>query len=65
MAFIRIEIELLADSYYAVHVTKSFDVEHGGGTQTFSESGGISIHRALDVARSMVTVSPAFREESA
>jgi len=46
-----------------VAVTKTFAPEYGGGEQTFTESGGRSWHHALDVARGMVTLSPAQRTD--
>lgn len=55
----RILIELLDNGSYQVNVTKTFAAEYGGGEQTFSESGGFCPHRALDVAKGMVTLSPA------
>ena len=48
---------------YFVTVTKQFASEYGGGQQTFAEYGGESLHQALDVARAMVTMSPARRTE--
>jgi hypothetical protein len=44
---------------YGVEVLKSFAPENGGGTETFKEVGGASLHHALDVARGMVTFIPA------
>lgn len=58
---IKVELVLLDNGTISVHVTKEFAPKYGGGTQTFDEDGGISWHRALDVAREMVTVSPAQR----
>ena len=59
----RIVIELLDNGSYQVSVTKTFAAEHGGGEQTFTEPGGFTPHRALDVARGMVTCSPTCRSE--
>ena len=50
---------------WEVAVTKAFAEEHGGGQQTFRENGGSHLHRALDVAREMVTVSPGKRTDLA
>ncbi len=63
--FKRIEIELMENGSYQVRVTKAFAPEHGGGEETFTELGGKSPHRALDVARGMVTCSPSLRSEAA
>lgn len=49
---------------WLVEVTKEFAPEHGGGTQVFSEPGGLSVHFALDMARRMVTVSPGQRTDT-
>lgn len=46
---------------WEVAVRKEFAPEYGGGSQIFREDGSPSIHRALDVAREMVTMSPARR----
>jgi hypothetical protein len=46
-----------------VRVTKRFAPEYGGGKQVFTEDGGVSFHRALDVARGMVTLSPGQRTD--
>ena len=60
-----VEVRLrLAGEQWIVDVVKEFAPENGGGHQIFSESGGGSVHRALDVAREMVTVSPARRQEA-
>ena len=57
--FIKIEVVFLPNNaHYEVRVTKQFDAEHGGGTQTFRGIGGVNPHRALDVAKEMITVSP-------
>lgn len=50
---------------WRVEVTKEFAEENGGGYETFTEPGGLSAHFALDVARGMVTVSPAQRAQLA
>ena len=48
---------------WVVSVTKEFAPEHGGGSQVFQEDGGGGVHRALDVARGMVTMHPARRTD--
>ena len=48
----------LHEAGWLVEVTKEFAPENGGGSHVFQEWGGHQIHRALDVAREMVTVSP-------
>lgn len=56
---IRIEYNSEADRYEVV-VRKCYSADCGGGAQTFKgEDGGLTIHRALDVAREMVVVTPA------
>jgi hypothetical protein len=60
-----VEVKLtLADGGedWLVSITKEFAPEHGGGSQTFQEAGGWNLHRALDVARRMVTLTPGDRE---
>lgn len=52
------------EGQWIVDVTKEFAPEHGGGTQIFQENGGANVHRALDVARGMVTVHPGQRVSS-
>lgn len=61
-----IRVELAMDyqrDQWIVSITKGFDSHSGGGQQVFRESGGVNVHRALDVARSMVTVSAARRTD--
>lgn len=61
-----VKVELVlneADGTIEVRVTKRFAPEYGGGKQVFAEDGGISFHRALDVARGMVTLSPGRRTD--
>jgi hypothetical protein len=59
-----IEVRLtLHNGVWTVAVTKEFEAQYGGGSQTFTESGGTNPHRALDVAREMVTVSPGRRTD--
>jgi hypothetical protein len=61
-----IRVELAMDylrDQWIVSLTKGFDSHSGGGQQMFRESGGVNIHRALDVARSMITVSAARRTD--
>ena len=58
---VQVTLTLGADEAWSVEVLKEFAPEHGGGTQVFREPGSASIHRALDVAREMVTVSPGQR----
>src|SRR5262245_48892696 len=60
---IKVELTLTGNEW-TVAVTKEFAPEYGGGTQEFTESGGQSMHRALDVAREMVTFSPARRSDA-
>ena len=48
---------------WLVEVGKEFAPECGGGYQIFRESGGSHVHRALDVARSMVTLTPGQRTD--
>ncbi len=55
-----VEVRLsLVEGRWIVSVTKEFAPEHGGGSTVLREDGGTSVHHALDVARGMVTVSPA------
>jgi len=57
-----IEVKLtLTSSSWLVEVTKEFAPEHGGGTQVFTEYGGVEIHEALRQAARMVTFLPAQR----
>ena len=56
---IKIEISLMPNNgQWQIAVTKEFSSEYGGGTHTFLQSAG-HIHHALDIARGMVTMSPA------
>ena len=48
---------------WRIDVTKEFAPQYGGGEQVFTEHA-IQIHRALDKAREMVTVHPAYRTEA-
>jgi len=59
-----INIKLLPSTTggWLVTVTKEFAPEHGGGIQDFTETAP-NMHRALDVARSMVTFSPGARTD--
>lgn len=63
---IKVELSLTPDGRIQVDVTKEFAPENGGGTQVFTESTHPSArpnwHGALDVARGMVTLTPARRE---
>lgn len=59
---IKVEIHMVGEDY-VVETTKEFEDQYGGGTQVFRESGGRSLHYALDVARGMVTVSPGSRTD--
>jgi hypothetical protein len=61
------KVELVADEqgHWTVYVTKHFAPEYGGGEQIFREPCGWSVHRALDVARGMVTLSPGQRTDLA
>jgi hypothetical protein len=61
---IEVKLTLQPDGTIAVAATKEFAPEHGGGTETFVEQGGVSWHHALDVARGMVTWSPARRNQA-
>jgi hypothetical protein len=61
-----IEVKLrLTDDGWSIDVTKEFAPEYGGGTQTFSDyvGGAANVHRALDVARGMVTLHPSWRTD--
>ena len=59
-----IEVKLTLDNGgWVVAVTKEFEEQYGGGTQAFTERAGANVHHALDIARSMVTVSPASRTD--
>lgn len=50
---------------FMVAVTKEFAPENGGGFHTFTEHcKGPTLHYALDVARGMVTLSPAYNPSS-
>lgn len=60
---IKVEISLTDDGHYEVAVTKEFEERYGGGSQVFLDRGG-SLHHALDVARSMVTLSPGSRTDA-
>ena len=55
---IRIELIMAANGSYAVAITKTFTEEHAILTSP-PENGGPQVHRALDVAREMVTFTPA------
>jgi hypothetical protein len=60
-----IEIRLRLDKtsrIWKVEVTKEFEEQYGGGEQTFTETAP-HMHRALDTAREMVTVSPGQRTD--
>jgi hypothetical protein len=59
---IEVRLTIEDDGRIAVAVTKQFAPEHSGGQQIFIEDGGVSWHHALDVARGMVTWSPAIRD---
>lgn len=61
-----VEVKLTLDPTtgdWTVAVTKEFAPEYGGGFQVFTESGGGHVHRALDVARGTVTLSPGQRTD--
>lgn len=60
-----VEVKLTLDDVgdWLVEVKKEFAPEHGGGFQTFTEFAGPQIHRAIDVARSMVTMTPGERSD--
>jgi hypothetical protein len=49
---------------WQVQVRKEFAPEHGGGEQWFTEWAGPEIHRALDVAKGMVTASAGHRTDT-
>lgn len=57
----RVVIDRRPDGSYIITVTKTFAPEYGGGSQNFTQHGGNNLHRALDVARGMVTLSPGQR----
>ena len=54
---IKIELTLLTTGHWEVGVTKVFDTPDD--TLIVKEDGGSGFHRALDVAREMVTWTPA------
>ena len=60
---VKVEISMTGD-HFQVAVTKEFEEQYGGGSQVFVEDGGTNLHRALDVARGMVTVSPGRRTDA-
>ena len=60
---VAVSLTLLDNNTYEVVVTKEFAPEYGGGSQVFRENGSPSLHRALDVAREMVTVSAGSRTD--
>lgn len=58
-------VYLMLDSetgQWTVSTIKQFSPENGGQFQVFTEPGGVSVHRALDLAREMVTFSKAQRD---
>jgi hypothetical protein len=60
----EVKLTLQPDGSWLIEVKKEFAPEHGGGSQVFTaDERYYQIHRALDVAREMVTVSPAYRTE--
>lgn len=61
-----VEVKLSLDDAsgrWIVSVTKEFEPQYGGGSQVFQEDGTPAIHRALEVAMGMVTVSPGQRTD--
>lgn len=58
---VEVKLSLMENGHWEVAVRKTFAPENGGGEQWFREDGGVQIHRALDTAREMVTLSPAQR----
>lgn len=66
---IAIHCNMLPDGSWEVVVIKEFAPGHGGGTQSFREhisaNADSPMHRALDVARGMVTLSPGARTDLA
>lgn len=60
---IEVKLSLTAEGGWLVAVTKEFAPENGGGQQVFTEAAG-TMHRALDVARGMVTWSPGQRTDA-
>lgn len=56
---VAVELTLRADGHWDVATRKEFAAENGGGEYVFHEDGGVNVHHALDVAREMVTWSPA------
>jgi hypothetical protein len=62
---VKVELNLLDNGHWTVAVTKTFAPDHGGGQQTFTENAGTQIHRALDIAKEMVTFHPAYRTDLA
>lgn len=60
---VKVELTLMKNGHWDVAVTKTFAPEYGGGQHTFHEAAG-GMHHALDVARGMVTLSPAQNPEA-
>jgi len=59
----KVEIKLLDDDHYRVYVPKRFAEEYGGGESTICVSGALrNVHTALDVAKSAVTLTRAYRQ---
>lgn len=61
---IRIELKLADCGMWEVDVTKEFAPEYGGGTSVFRELVTGGPHHALEMARRMVTLSPANNPEA-
>lgn len=68
---IAIHCNMLPDGSWEVITIKEFAPENGGGTQSFREHVPASswshsgLHRALDVAKGMATMSPGSRTDLA
>jgi hypothetical protein len=52
----------LQDGNWLIEVKKEFAPDYGGGHQIFKQMGGTEIHGALQVAASMVTLTPTYNK---
>jgi hypothetical protein len=60
---IEVKLSLMIGDHWLVSVTKEFAPENGGGSQVFREWAGTNVHRALEIAKGMVTMHPARRTD--
>jgi hypothetical protein len=60
---IEVKLTLTPSDLWHIEVTKAFAPENGGGVQVFREWGTREIHRALEIAKEMVTMHPARRTD--